>query len=222
MKKAIRVTILTIGVIMGLGGIEHGVGEIFQGNVAPGGVVFPSWPDSPFFSSLAGEPAMSLIPNMLISGILSILFSLISLTWLILFVHREKGGLGLILISVFMLLVGAGFGPPLLGIILGTVAVIVHALSHRQRKLRPARLWRLLAGLWGWSYGACVTAWLMLCPGTAILAYFFAVDNPVLTSTLIFASFGLLLLTFITGYARDNQRTAAAHPSMLQMTSEPA
>ena len=48
MRNATRATVSTLGVIMGLGGIEHGIGEILQGNIAPKGLAILSWPDSPF------------------------------------------------------------------------------------------------------------------------------------------------------------------------------
>ena len=46
MTSATRVMVSTFGVIAGLAGIEHGVGEVRQGNVAPDGLTISSWPDS--------------------------------------------------------------------------------------------------------------------------------------------------------------------------------
>jgi len=64
MRSATQITVTTFGIIMGLAGLEHGLGEILQGNATPPGIMFPSWPNSAFFSTLAGEPAMSIIPNL--------------------------------------------------------------------------------------------------------------------------------------------------------------
>ena len=93
MKNATRVFASTFGAIFALAGIEHGIGEIFQGNVAPSGIMILSWPESEFFRSLGGEPAMTIVPNLLVTGILAILFSLILLVWATLFVQRKNGGL---------------------------------------------------------------------------------------------------------------------------------
>ena len=57
MKNATRVFASTFGAIFALAGIEHGIGEIFQGNVAPSGIMILSWPELAFFRSLGGEPA---------------------------------------------------------------------------------------------------------------------------------------------------------------------
>jgi len=46
MRSAIRVTVSTFGALAGLADIEHGIGEILQGNVAPEAIMFLSWSDS--------------------------------------------------------------------------------------------------------------------------------------------------------------------------------
>jgi hypothetical protein len=118
-RNATSATVSVFGSFVGLAGLEHGIGEVLQGNVAPAGTVFPSWPGSAFFRSVAGEPAMSLVPNLLASGILSILVSLLFLVWAVAFPHRKHSGLVLVLLSIVLLLVGGGFGPPLLAIFNG-------------------------------------------------------------------------------------------------------
>jgi hypothetical protein len=77
MRSATRATVSTFGALAGLAGIEHGIGEMLQGNKAPDGMMILSWPGSALFRILAGEPAMTIIPNFLVSGILAVLSSLI-------------------------------------------------------------------------------------------------------------------------------------------------
>jgi hypothetical protein len=110
-RNATRVTVSTFGALAGLAGIEHGVGEVLQGSVDPGGVMILSWPDSELFRSLAGEPAMTIIPNVLATGILAILVSMTFLVWATMFAQRRGGGLILLVLSALMLLAGGGFGP---------------------------------------------------------------------------------------------------------------
>ena len=169
MRSATQVTVSTFGVMMGLAGIEHGIGEILQGNIAPSGIMFPSWPGSAFFRSVAGEPAMTIVPNLLVTGILAILVSLIYLVWATRFVQRKHGGLVLILLSIVMLLVGGGIFPP----------------DHRHLHRRPrdqdqyaVDQWRtqpavglrpFLGKVWPWSFVVCVIGWLSLFPGINIL-----------------------------------------------------
>lgn len=206
MKNATKATVSTFGAIAALAGLEHGIGETLQGNTTPGGWVIQSWPGSAFFDILAGEPAMTIVPNLLVTGILAILVSLIFLVWATLFVHRKHGGLVLIQLSIALLLVGGGFGPPLLGIITGATATRINAPMNQWRFHLPAGLLRFLGESWLWSFRVCLIAWLFLFPGSTILAYFFGVNDPSLIAFLFFFALGTLLLTILSGFAHDIER----------------
>lgn len=211
MRKATKVTVSTFGAVAAMAGIEHGIGEILQGNVAPSGVVIESWPGPGLFRILAGEPAMTIIPNLLVSGILAILFSLIFLLWALLFVQRKNGGLVLIALSIVMLLVGGGFGPPLLGIILGLTATRINAPLTWWRAHLSDSTRRFLSQLWPWALVAGIIAWLFVFPGSILLDYFVGVANPESTITaLVFSAFGLLLLSIVTAFAYDLQQQSEA------------
>lgn len=203
MKNATRVFASTFGAIMALAGIEHGIGEIFQGNVSPNGIMILSWPDSAFFRSLGGEPAMTVIPNLIITGILAVLVSLALLVWAVLFVHRKNGGLIMILLSIAMLLMGGGIFPPILGIIIGTVRTRINAPLTWWRRYLSVGFQRFLEKLWPWSYTACIIAWLLMFPGLALLGYFFGVNDPALILVLLLVDLGTLLSTILSGFARD-------------------
>jgi len=107
-----------IGIFAGLGGAFHGPGEILQGNIAPSGIVIEAWPD---LTVLAGEPAMTIVPNFLVTGVLTIICGLIVAVWSAKFVQRKNGGLVLVLLSIMMLLVGGGLFPPVFGVVAGII-----------------------------------------------------------------------------------------------------
>ena len=221
MGNATRVTVSTFGALAGLMGIEHGIGETLQGNIAPDGTVIASWPESRLFDILAGEPAMTVVPNLLITGILAILLSLIFVVWATMFVQRKNSGLVLILLSVAMLLVGGGFGPPMLGIIVGVTATRINAPLTWHARL-PVSLRRFLGKLWPWSFAACISAWLLLFPGSILLDYFFGVSNPELVIAIFFfTALGLLVLTIFVGLARDSQRQSDSHQAPAVMSGRP-
>jgi hypothetical protein len=211
MNRATRTAVAAFGTLAGLVGVEHGIGALLQGNQAPGAIVIKSWPATPAFDILDGEPAMTLVPNFLVSGLLAILFSLLFLVWALFFAQRRHGGLVLILLSVVMLLVGAGFGPPLLGLIIGAVATRINAPLTWWRRHLPAGLRRLLARLWPWSFGACLLAWLSMFPGTVLLSHFFGVNDPNLVYAIALCMFGLLFLTIVAGFARDIEESSSSH-----------
>ena len=173
MNHATRAFVSTFGAIMALAGIEHGIGEVLQGNTAPSGVMILSWPSSAFFRNVAGEPAMTVLPNLFVTGILAILLSLALLVWTTLFVRRKHGALVMILIAIAMLLAGGGIFPPILAILIGIVASRIHSpLTGWRTHLSPGAR-QFLGSLWPWSFAACIIAWSLMFAGPALLGYFF-------------------------------------------------
>lgn len=206
MRSATRIVASTFGGLVALAGIEHGVGEVLQGNVTPDGLVILSWTGQGPFSALGGEPAMTIVPNLLITGILTILVSLAFLIWVTLFVQREHTGRVLALLCIAMLLVGGGFGPPILGLIVAAIATRVNAPLTWWRAHLSGGLRSVLSTLWPWCFGACLINWLMMFPGVVLLGYYFGVNDPNLIFMLLIGMFGFLLLTILTGFAYDSQR----------------
>lgn len=191
--NAKRVFVTVMGSWMGLAGIEHGVGELLQGSRAPDGVMILSWPDAPFFRSLSGEPAMTVIPNLFITGVLAIFFSLLFIGWIIFGAQRRGGGLVMMLLAVAMLLCGGGIFPPVLGLLIGVAAL---GLRSRPGQKAPTGLAKLAGEHWAWIFALCCLAWLGLFPGIAALAYFLGVENVTLTLVIMLAAFALLFLSW--------------------------
>jgi hypothetical protein len=217
MGRATRIFVAIFGGLAALAGIEHGLGELLQGSVRPAGLVIESWPGSAFFRIQSGEPALTVVPDLLAAGVLTIAVSLVLLVWSVGFVQRRHGGLVLIGLSFVLLLVGGGFGPPLLGTLVGLTAVVGGAPGRGRsacrapgrgrgaragRRLTPGRAWGW-AALWLWSLVACLAAWLFLLPGVPMLSYFWGVESAALVVGAILAAFGLLILTAVLSLTRD-------------------
>lgn len=205
MKSASRLLIATFGSFVGLTGIEHGLGEILQGNTAPAGIMIRSWPDSDFFRILGGEPAMTIVPNLLFTGILAVLISLFFMLWSLRMAGRRHGGLVLMLAAIPMLLFGGGIFPPVLGFLIGAAATRLDASPHWWWDHLSTGFRELLERLWPWTYGACVLAWLAMFPGIPLLNHFFGVSSDSLILTILAGMFAFLLLSGITGAAHDLQ-----------------
>ena len=148
---------------------------------------------------------MTVIPNLLVTGILAVFVSLALLVWSLLFVHRQNGGWIMIILSVAMLLVGGGIFPPILAILIGAVATRINTPRSPSIACHPNGFQRVLANLWPWSYSTCIIAWLSLLPGIPLLAYFFGVDNIVILLVILFLAFGTLFLNIFTSSAYDFQ-----------------
>ncbi len=199
-KSAARITASTFGFLSGLGGITHGIGEIRQGNVTSSGIVVNSWTEGPIATNMGGEPAMAIVPNLLITGLLTIIFSLAVIIWSVMFVQRKQGGLVLIFLSIAMLLVGGGFAPPVMGILAGVAGLGINARKWWGTRL-PNNIQHLFAKSWPWIYGICLINGLFLVVGSIILVYIFGLNNPNLFVYSFLFTIVCLLLCIITGAA---------------------
>jgi hypothetical protein len=175
---AARLLASTFGVLAGLGGIRHGIGEILQGNVAPGGIVIESWTEGPIATNMGGEPGMTVVPNLLVTGLLALVVSSAVVVWAALFVQRQNGGWILALLSIAMLLVGGGFGPPLIGVLAGVAGTQIDAPQGAWLTHFPVGARAFFAGLWPWVFGVATLNGVFLFVGSIFLVYVFGVQNP--------------------------------------------
>lgn len=200
MRSATQITMGVMGTLMGLAGLEHGIGEVLQGNVAPGGIMIRSWPDSAFFQSLNGEPALTILPDLLLTGLLAVFFSALFVVWSIRWTHRANGGKILMLLALPMLLFGGGIFPPILGFLISAFAHLITTRSHGHP---GGGIFRLIGRGWPWVFAACCAAWLALFPGIAVLGYFFGIENIGMTLVIMAAAIILLPLSFWSSVQHD-------------------
>ena len=121
--KKLRIAASAIGIFAGVGGASHGPGEILQGNVVPTDFMIEAWPS---LTALGGEPAMTIVPNLIVTGVLTIVFGLLVAAWAGKYVETPLGGLLLILLSIVLLLVGGGIVPPFFGVAGGIVGALIN------------------------------------------------------------------------------------------------
>lgn len=138
-NRATATTVVVLGMIVGLAGAEHGVGEVLQGSTAPDGFFIKSWPDTEAFEIVDGEPAMTLIPNLLVAGIVTVVVSIAVIAWSVRWRSRDGNGRTLLGLSALLLVVGGGFGPPLMGLVVGVAATKANQPAP-QRQRAPNRL----------------------------------------------------------------------------------
>lgn len=205
--SAARIVASIFGVLAGLGGIVHGIGETLQGNIAPDGIVINSWTQGPIATNMGGEPGMTIIPNLLVTGILTIIVSLALIIWSAALVHKKWGGLILLLLSIAMLLVGGGFGPPIIGILAGVAGFGITSSFTFWRKRLPVSIRRFFARLWPWVFSVCAANGMFLVIGSVILVYLFDLNNPDLFVYSFFFAVLSLVLTILTGVAYDIQKS---------------
>ena len=202
MNKTTTTLFLTLGVLAGIMGIEHGIGEVLEGYRPTDSVFILSWPDTPFFEIMSGEPAMTIIPNYLVTGLLAIFFSCVFLVVLLKPSPDRKAIIVLFTLLIFMLLAGGGFGPPILGMIVVLIALKRNSPLKIWSKL-PSKVHSVLSMLWPWSFGLCLIGWLMLFPGAALIVFFTGMDSALLMIIPIIIAFGFIPITLLLGFSRD-------------------
>jgi hypothetical protein len=213
MRKATKAVAVWFGVAAGLAALEHGYFEILQGNARPAGLFFPSMgpPCDPETAWNACEPAMSILPSYLVTGILALVIGLVMIIWSVGFVQRKQGGLVLILLSVTLLLFGGGLFPPLIGVIGGAAGTRINKPFHS----KPGKLAYWAANLWPWPL-VVLMLWL---GGQFVVGY---LANDFLASNM---GFGLLLIVSLlpisvyTAYARDAVSSDWQEPAIRLQTT---
>lgn len=198
MRKATKTVAAWFGITAGIAGIEHGYFEIQQGTTLPGSLMIASIgpPCIPEETWNACEPALTIVPNYLITGILAVILGSIILFWSIFFLQNKYGGAFLILLSIALLLFGGGIFPPLIGIFGGIAGIKINKpISQKQ----PGRILGFAARLWPWPL-VLFLVWIFL---QFPIGHFF---NDFMQRAMVF---GLLLIIFTlplsvyTAYAHD-------------------
>lgn len=153
---------------------------------------------------------MTLIPNLLLTGIVTLVVSLAVIVWAAVYVGKRRGGAILILLSVIMLLVGGGFAPPLIGILAGVAGLGIDAQAPRWYKNLSSQMRNLLAAAWPWFFGVTAIDGVILVVGSLIFGYIVGLNIPGVWVFCFLLSIPLLILTILTGVAYDNHKPGTA------------
>ena len=108
MNEATRTNVATLGTILGISGICHGFFEGLQGPIPTSGFIISAIGDAQKMWPHGNEPAFTLIPNFLISGIAAMVVGFAIIVWSLGFVHKKFGPTIFLLLFILLLLVGGG------------------------------------------------------------------------------------------------------------------
>ena len=208
-NRATRVVASTLGVLVGLAGIDHGIFEILQGHVPPGSVMIAAIGPEQRFWVYGEETALTIIPSFLISGILSVILGIMVAAWAVRFIDRKHGGGILMLLSIALFLVGGGFAPIFMAIIASLTATRINKPLNFWRAVLPAGIRKFLGNIWlvvlvilVFLFVVSVITAIFGWPLTALFD-----DETALSHlySLGYLTVGLMLLSSLTGFAHDIQ-----------------
>ncbi len=132
--SATRLVASTFGAITSIAGVMHGCFEILQGNTAPSGLVMNAIGPDQRIWEYAALHAFTVVPNTFVTGILAIVFGLLSTIWAVAFIDVKSGPRVMFLLSIVLFLVGGGFGPLFNGTFASLVATRIN---------KPLTWWRV-------------------------------------------------------------------------------
>lgn len=107
-SNSTRTIVVVLGIILGVTGIIHGLYEIIQGNKATSGIIIQAIGSEQQNWLYGGEEALTIIPNYLITGIITIFVSLMVIIWTVFFITRKNGSLIFFLLNFLSFLTGGG------------------------------------------------------------------------------------------------------------------
>ncbi len=208
-NRATRITATTLGILVGLAGVDHGIFEIMQGSVRPAGVMIEAIGPAQRFWEYGTETALTVVPNFLISGILSVILGIVVVIWSGWFVDKKGGAAILMGLSILLFLVGGGFAPIFMALIASLTATRIHAPLSFWRKLTPGIVGRFLGAIWLAVLVFFVLVFVISVEiaifGWPLTAFFDAEAAFGYLNTIALWMVVLMVLSAITAFARDIQ-----------------
>jgi hypothetical protein len=208
MNRATKIIVSTIGVILAIAGLAHGIPEILQGNRPTEGLIIQAiGPDHQMWQ-YGTEEAFSLLPTYLSTGLAAIAISLVLMVWSLGFMHTRRGAMVLGLLLVGLFLFGGGIAAQVMfaPFVWAAATRIIKPLDG-WRKVLPAGIRSGLGRLWPVTLAFGSLSFLI---GLyiAITGYVPGQSDPEVIINICWAfifigGLGLYLLTIVSGFAAD-------------------
>jgi MFS family permease len=207
---ATRAVASTLGVLVGLAGIEHGFFEVLQGNVSPSEVMIEAIGPAQRFWEYGTERALTIVPNFFVTGILAMIVGILVTVWAAAFIDRKHGAAVLLLLSVTLWLVGGGFAPIFMSLLAAATATRINKPLNWWRKHLSVNLRGFLAKLWLWSIISFVVVFVVGVEiaifGYPLLWLLDASTTYSIQNILAFIMVALMPVSIITAFAHDIQK----------------
>jgi len=215
--NATRVIATTIGVFFGLfSGMNHGFFEVLQGNTPTNGFVIHAIGEAQMFWPLGTEDAFALIPNFMITGIVSMIVGMAIVIWSIWFLPGKYGRTVFLSLFILSFLVGGGIGQVAFFIPAWAFATRMDKPLTWWKKVLPESIWPFLSNLWIVTLVLATIA-ILIGLEMAIFGFFPGLTDPeaIQNTALIFvlASAILYVISFIAGFGHELRRMERRIPS---------
>ncbi len=200
--RAATTTVTVTGLLVAMAAAEHGVGEVVEQPTLGEGPFIESWPDTAVFEQLGGEPAMTLLPDPVVAGVVTVLLSVLFAWVAVRNGALRHAGAALLVLSGGLLLAGGGLAPPLMGALLA----VTWYTARRAHGPWPGPVRRRLAQRWRAALVVATASYLGLFPGTVLLHWWYGVNSAALVTMLGLCAFAGLFVALSGAVAADRQR----------------
>jgi hypothetical protein len=162
LNAATHTVVSTLGVLLGISSIDHGVLEILQGNSPTPGLLVKALGPGHSWSlwTHGSEPAFTLVHNFLLTGILAVLFGILLIVWSAGFIHRRGGPTVFLLLSIASFVTGGGMAQWLIFTLNWAAATRIHSPLTLVRRAIPGLVRRALGQTWKWALAASALVFL--------------------------------------------------------------
>ena len=215
-NRATRTIACTLGVLVGVGSMDHGLLECLQGfRPTPGLIVNALGPGYRWTVwKEGGEGAFTLIPNFLVTGVVATLIGLAMIAWSLRFLHSPRGPTVFLILGVASFLTGGGVAQIVLFTLAWAVATQIVASLLFWRRLLPRVARPLLGRLWPWTLGAAAVLFIVALE-IAVFGYVPCVSEQTLILhvcwMILAVALVLYLVSIVSGFAHDIERDETAH-----------
>ena len=152
MNRATKTIVSTIGVVLGISGLDHGIFEILQGNQPTNSLIINAIGPDHIMWEHGGESAFTILPTFLLTGIFAILTGIAMIIWSVWFIDQKQGPIVFFSLNLLLFLFGGGIAAPILIYPpAGIAAFFIHKPLNGWKKVLPARIRPVFAKLWPYS-----------------------------------------------------------------------
>ena len=210
-NAATRSIVSTLGVLVGVGSIDHGLLETLQGyrptpglivNALGPGYTWSAWKEG-------GEAAFTLIPNFLVSGMVATSLGVLMILWALRWIQKKHGPAVFLLLGIASFLTGGGVAQVVLFTIVWGFATRIRTPLTFWRWLIPPPVRPALGTIWPWTL-TVTTALFLAALEIAIFGYVPGVSNQMqllhICWTLLPIALAFYLLSILSGFAHDIEK----------------
>ena len=155
-NSATGVIASALGVLVGIGSIDHGVLECLQGARPTSGLIVNALGPGYRWTvwKQGGEGAVTLLPNFLLSGIVASLLGVIMIVWALRRLHSHHGPIIFLLLGVASFLTGGGVAQVVLFTLTWAAARKINAPLELRRRILSEKVRSTLGRIWPWTLTA--------------------------------------------------------------------